>query len=347
MPSVLAWPAGEGPEAQPYQALLYGELRKRGWTVKDFTPGRLLRHPQELIHVHWPDLVLLERRPPLRFLKTAAFLALFALARLRGRRLVWTLHNTELRDEQRSPWGRVYVRALIGLCSGLVLLSPRHVELLSRRARRKPLAVVPHPELRTAYGEPREGRAAKERLGIGSDELVVGFFGKVRPYKQLSALASAFAGLPGPGLRLLVAGEFDASCAALATGLRHADRTSLLDRHVPRDEVAWVLAAMDLVVLPYREIGNSGVALLALSYARRLLAPASAPAMSELRKSVGGNWVQLYEGELQPHHLRQALERRPETSEPDLAAFAPGRVGELTDRFLRSLLAAAPQPPRP
>jgi len=58
-----------------------------------------------------------------------------------------------------------------------------------------------------------------------------------------------------------------------------------------------VLAAADLVVLPYDDILHSGSALLSLSFNRPILVPERG-AMTELRANVGEEWVYTYTGTL-------------------------------------------------
>src|SRR5690606_36127483 len=64
--------------------------------------------------------------------------------------------------------------------------------------------------------------------------------------------------------------------------------------------------AADLVVLPYREILNSGTALLALSFDRPVLLP-EAGAGDELTRRVGSEWVCTYEHELSATDIERGL----------------------------------------
>jgi beta-1,4-mannosyltransferase len=88
------------------------------------------------------------------------------------------------------------------------------------------------------------------------------------------------------------------------------------------ERLAEVILRSRLVVLPYRNMYNSGAALLSLTLRRPILVPAS-PTMCELRQEVGEGWVFLYEGELTTEHLREALR---------LAAAAPPDGPDLTRR---------------
>jgi hypothetical protein len=77
----------------------------------------------------------------------------------------------------------------------------------------------------------------------------------------------------------------------------------------------------ELVVLPYRDVHNSGAALLALSLDRPVLVPDN-EVTAELAAEVGPGWVHRYDGELTAETLRRALsavreERR--APRPDLS----------------------------
>ena len=109
--------------------------------------------------------------------------------------------------------------------------------------------------------------------------------------------------------------------------------------HVPDDQVQVYLRAADLVALPFRDITNSGSALLALGFDRPVLVP-DRGAMGELQALAGSEWVRTYEGELTPALLAHALEwaraGRPQAS-PPLEALDWSRIAEETLAFYRAL----------
>jgi len=113
-------------------------------------------------------------------------------------------------------------------------------------------------------------------------------------------------------------------------------------RRIDDDELIRLLELSDLVVLPYREIMNSGSAMLALSAARPLLGP-NMGSLPELQQLVGADWVRLYDGRLSSSHLAEALAwaaapRRQLSMEP----FAWTDIARQTLGFYRSLNARAP-----
>jgi beta-1,4-mannosyltransferase len=148
-------------------------------------------------------------------------------------------------------------------------------------------------------------------------------FGLLRPYKGVECLLESFAQLDAPSASLHVVGSpttsdlREAVLAVASVDTRVTARLEYVDEEALRDEIA----AAELVVLPYRELHNSGAALLALSLDRPVLLPASEVA-SALAEEVGPGWVHVYPGELSAAALATALARSREVvraERPDLS----------------------------
>ena len=63
-----------------------------------------------------------------------------------------------------------------------------------------------------------------------------------------------------------------------------------------------MIDANDAVVLPYRNILNSGVALHSLARNKPILAPRTG-SLPELQQTVGGDWVHLFDGDISAEGL--------------------------------------------
>jgi beta-1,4-mannosyltransferase len=176
---------------------------------------------------------------------------------------------------------------------------------------------------------------------VQPDARVVAFIGQVREYKNVLQLVHAFRALEDERAVLLVAGkprgtDLRAQLEEAATQDARI-RTDL--RFIPDDEVQVFLRAADLVVLPYREILNSGSALLALSFDRPVLVP-DRGAMADLQRVAGDAWVRTYAGELTAAVLRDGLQwstmaGRPRA--PDLAGLDWSTVARQTADAFRTL----------
>jgi glycosyltransferase involved in cell wall biosynthesis len=179
--------------------------------------------------------------------------------------------------------------------------------------------VVPHGHYRDCYPHGSDRRQAREALGIDPTAPVIAFAGQIKAYKNVPALIRAFAEAADPRAVLLIAGR--PGDAGIEAGLRAAacghERIQFHFGLIPDDRMHLYLNACDLAVFPYRDILNSGSAILALSFDRPALVPARG-AMAELRQAAGAHWVYTYDGDLTGPILADALRR----------ASAPGRPAE-------------------
>jgi glycosyltransferase involved in cell wall biosynthesis len=149
----------------------------------------------------------------------------------------------------------------------------------------------------------------REFLGIPKSARVILYFGQLRAYKNVPLLIEAFRQCRGgEDIRLVIAGApVDRTAeAAIADAAKGDRRITIHARHIGDESVELYFRACDLVVLPYREIQNSGAALLGLSFNRPILVP-DLGAMPELQQLVGPRWVKTFCGTFNADTLQDAL----------------------------------------
>lgn len=342
-------PAFRTRHANPYNALLATGLRDLGVVIHDLSFRRLLVRRVDIVHLHWPELTFLSgHRPVTMAIRMLLFRAILRVARLRGTRVVWTVHNVDAHEKRGTPRLRsVHRRLLVREVDGILALSaanladaleayPEFVGL--------PAAVTPHGHYRDAYPFDVSRAEARERLGLEPGARVLLSAGQVRPYKDIPRLVRTFAALDDRDARLVVAGRATPdSLADEISGLAARDPRVVLDLAFLDDErlALWVRAA-DLVVLPYRAVTNSGSAILALSADRPVLVP-DMGSLGELADEVGRDWVTTYTGDLDVTAIRAALDRAravPPGVGVDLAAFEWDIVARKTRDAYRAVLAS-------
>jgi beta-1,4-mannosyltransferase len=134
----------------------------------------------------------------------------------------------------------------------------------------------------------------------------------------------------------------DPGIAAAVRAAVEADArvTARLD-HLPDGDLVDEVERAQLVVLPYRDLHNSGALLLALSLDRPVLVPRNA-VTDALAAEVGDAWVRRYEGDLAADHLAGALAATAAPAgAPDLAARDwPGIGRQHADLFRAAVRAA-------
>ena len=215
----------------PYQQLLADALCRLGVST-EFPSGyrrvlpltRAAGKPlPNVLHLHWASAYLRADSAIWRAAYAAKLVADLHLLRLRGVRIVWTVHNLAAHEERTPALDLWVYRRLARLADVLVVHDPAARAAVSQAYCVAPdkLRVVPHGHLRDAYGPPTPQSAARARLNLPADGRVLLFFGMLRPYKGVSELLAAWRLLADdhPDGHLLVAGlAADARYAAALRG---------------------------------------------------------------------------------------------------------------------------------
>jgi glycosyltransferase involved in cell wall biosynthesis len=117
---------------------------------------------------------------------------------------------------------------------------------------------------------------AKRRLGLKNDEKAILFFGRIRPYKGIEYLLDAFRILSADkqaNYRLIIAGEPKKGSEEYLHEIQQSIKRDfnqgqviLRIQFIPDEEMEVYLKGVDVLVLPYKEIFQSGVLFLAYSF---------------------------------------------------------------------------------
>ena len=244
---------------------------------------------------------------------------------LRGRRrpaAVAVVHNPV--DHDAHIWQRVAARRVLGRCQALFT----HAQVLASELRRAyPSVPVGAHRLPAADNPARPDRGdARRTLGLPENRRVALFLGLIRPYKGVDLLLEAASALPVESDWLIVVagepwGDLGSRLEHQAEELGLGERVRLDLRWVPEPQVPTLLAAADVLVLPYRRGSQSAMAPMALAQGVPVLSTAVGGVPEVVRDGVNG--VIVPPGD--PAAIANALE--------DLARE---RIGELADGALQS-----------
>lgn len=318
-----SFPAGRN-TTNPYLVQLSDQLAPDP-VVLGFSWRRALTERYDVFHAHWPEALLHGTTPARSRARRLLFRALLLRLRLTRHqvavvRTVHNLHSHEsgLRVERR--------------------LLDRFDDATSLWIRLNPSTPTPTaaPALTIVHGDYRDWFA-----GIAIPASVPGrlvYFGLIRPYKSVPELIQSFTRLPtgpdGAPVSLRVVGRptsADIGAEVLLSATAD-DRVRVSLGHATDADLGAEIGRAELVVLPYREMHNSGAALLALSLARPILVPSN-PVTEALRLEVGQGWVHTYSGPMTADVLLEALRRvralRPAQADarPNLTARAWPVIG--------------------
>lgn len=303
------------PKTNPYLIQLLRALepmvRVQFWSLR-----RALLTRYDVVHLHWPEYTMRHSSALGRLLRQAAVALLLLRWTLMRTPVVRTLHNLEPHER-----GGVIESVLLRWMDRLVV---RWIRINATTEARLPATdTVLHGHYRDWFG----AQSLRPVLG----RLL--HFGLIRPYKGVEVLLDVMAGLADSGLALRIVGNpSDAAMRELVERKCDADsRVSALLQYVDDATLAREVAEAELVVLPYREMHNSGTLLLALSLSRPVLVPRTGN-NEAVSAEVGEGWVLMYDGELSPEVVEEGLRRARALggggSRPDLSRREWLRAGQ-------------------
>ena len=258
----------------PYQSLMFRELREQGCEVEAFggrtrpVLERALKDDAQILHLHWISNQVVSASLVRSLGIMLGFYAALVAWRARGGKIVWTVHNLGNHERRRLWLDRLHAR-IIARLAHRVLVHGESARGLAARALAIPerrISVVHHGNYAGAFEPAPVDRAHEGRRFL--------FFGQIRAYKGVPDLIRAFRALEGPHA-LRIAGRVDGDGLAQEIEAASAgDPRIRLDlSFVSDDELAEALAWSDVVALPYRDIFTSGSLLMALTAGRPVVAP--------------------------------------------------------------------------
>ncbi len=262
--------------------------------VTYFSWRRALRGDYDVLHLHWPELLIRARTARKRLAKRQAMRATLLLAKARRIPVVRTVHN--LHPHERGSGAEQRLLASVDKQTDVFIRLNPTTDLDPGMT-----------GVTILHGHYRD-RFAQHPHSPAEPGLVL-YFGIIRPYKNVEHLIEVFTARPRPGSRLRIVGSPSPELRERISDLaeQHEDVSALL-AFVDDDQLVAEITASTLVVLPYSEMHNSGAALVALSLDRPILVPRT-PSNTALQQEVGEEWVLAYDGELTDAILTAAIER--------------------------------------
>ena len=206
----------------------------------------------------------------------ASFGAIALQARARGVQVVFVCHN--VLPHESSPVDRILAGAAYRTAHRFVVHADAERDRLGELLKTPTVAVHPHPVYDLfETEEPIDKSEARATLGIEAERVIL-FFGLIRKYKGLDLLIEAMPRIvQETGAHLYVAGEcYDeiSEYEAQIERLDLAGHITLDARYVANEEVPGLMAASDVVVLPYRHATQSGIAQVAYACGRSVITTA-------------------------------------------------------------------------
>ena len=270
-PVVAIYPFGY---LNPYQVLLGNELEKKGCEVLRLSrvdktmPFHLLKscRTSNVLHLHWIS-GLYTGKSRLRFvIRTLLFCFTLLLLRIRGIRLVLTLHNLSPHDVELRSY-HLIARRLIAICVHTIVVHsvPAKQMAINYIGSTNKFKVIFHGRYSDYYPNKVSKVEARALLNIHTNKKIVLFLGAIRPYKGIEELLLAAKELGKQNMVILIAGNGENHYLDLLR--KDLPKNVILHRGFVADKkVQYYMNAADCLILPYRDSLTSGAAILGLSF---------------------------------------------------------------------------------
>jgi glycosyltransferase involved in cell wall biosynthesis len=233
----------------------------------------LISQKPRVVHFQWLDRKILVDR-----------LVLPTMARLFGHTVVLTVHNINAakRDNRDNALNRFTLRYLYSTAHLLIVHTPQSKAELMKEfpVKESKIAIIKHGMNNRVLQRGISRVEARMYFGLKSEEKVVLFFGNIDYYKGLDVLVDSLLLLPEEfrqNLKVLIAGnsKYPDYTGPVIEKTKSAElKDSVISRigYIPDEEVEYYFTAADCIVLPYRNIYQSGVVFMAYTFGLPLLA---------------------------------------------------------------------------
>jgi beta-1,4-mannosyltransferase len=308
---VLAWPAFKRRDIQPYNWLLYSHMSELGVEVDEFSATNLLKARYDIFHLHWPDHQFNETRRLIMMVRVLRLTILLLVAKLKGTKVIWTIHNLGSHEHMYPRLEALYRPIFARLIDGAIALTDsgkRAALEYYHDLKRVPVTTIRHGHYCSEYPNWLAASDARALLGINSTDSVILCFGQLRPYKNVNHLIHVYRKIDQTDMHLIIAGRpySSESASRIRADALGSDNIQLHLDTIDAERVQIFINAADLMVFPYRDILNSGTAILALSFGCPVLGP-NKGAFQDLQATFGESMVMTYDGALTSQVLQDAV----------------------------------------
>jgi glycosyltransferase involved in cell wall biosynthesis len=235
--------------------------------------AKLIRYAAQanprILHILWNNkLEIFDRTILMLYYKT------------RGKKIALTAHNVNgaRRDAKDSFFNRATLKIQYRLCDHIFVHTKKMKTELCQdfQVAEEAVTVIPYPINSAVPDTELSSDQAKRHLGLRDHERVILFFGKIRPYKGIEHLIEAFKHLSSTdsgSYRMLIVGEPDKGekeylqeiCRSVE-GAFDQNQVILRFEFIPDEDLEFYFKGADVLVLPYREIFQSGVLFIAYRF---------------------------------------------------------------------------------
>lgn len=235
-------------------------------------------HRPQVVHLHWPTILYASRYPLLRPIKLLIRFKILLLAKLRGDKLVWTMHNVQSHEDSGLLLDKLATRFLVKFSDSIIVHTEAGKAILQQRFdRTRGVYVIEHGNYVNFHGPVRNQPDAmlQQRLGLKTTDQVFLSLGSIKKYKGIENIIKFFNQQPDE-IKLLIAGKsFDQKYLAYIKSLAGKKNVIFDVGTIPGEQLPEYFSIARASLFAFKTVLTSGSVILSLSYGVPVLVPES------------------------------------------------------------------------
>lgn len=258
----------------PYQYIINTELEKMGYEIVAEPPHytrfqfHIIKklHEYDILHLHWIGFCYSANYRIWFIIKTIVLCFMIAFLRIRGKKIILTLHNLIPHD---SKYIRLHVIArkyIIKTVNKVIVHSDPALKKATRLYKScNKFIVIPHVNYKDFYSNSILYKEARDKLGLEMSKKVLLFFGTIKPYKNIEILLRFMKDLKNENYILILCGTGELDyIQSLNNDIYENVKTYF--KYIPDDEIQLFMNAADCLLLPYSHSFTSAAAVLGIGF---------------------------------------------------------------------------------
>lgn len=268
----------------PYQLLMMKGLSEgEEYSICHGSDGKLfailrtaLFFRPHIIHFDWIHSYYLRKKHWMTIIQFSLFIIEITLVKyILGIKLVWTLHNILPHD--RPYWGP-YKWARLFFAKQVEKIRVFNKNTIYKASKQFNISkekfwVCPEGSYVDFYPNDVSKLAARNKHNINKEVRIWLYLGTIRPYKGLDILIESFKGLELNNTKLIIVGKALDPVFLAQIQSNKNQSIQIIEGFIPKNELQTYFNAADLVILPFKEVENSGSAILAMGFKKPIVAP--------------------------------------------------------------------------
>ena len=270
----------------PYQHLMISGLKKnkdlkviRGFSSRYI--GIILSsiiYMPTYVHFDWINKYYLKKNSILTAISSSWFLfQIYFITKILRIKVVWTMHNMLPHDSKQIRINKLVQQKFIDQCKWIRVFSESTIKKLKNIYsidNIKKIIAVPEGSYVNYYQNNISKKDAKKKLKIKNEKIFL-YIGTIKPYKGIIDLINTFFKINHDNVKLIIAGKVVNKnyLNKINKLIKNNSSIILINEFIAPDDLQIFFNATDVVILPFKNIENSGSAILAMGFKKVIIAP--------------------------------------------------------------------------